>query len=144
MLFAILGQTALAAITSHIVSERRFKMALDRKIMARGMQFGWPLLLNSALLFAVFNGEKLIIGREMGMADLAIFAMGMTLTLTPTLVLAKSTQTFFLPQLSSAQDDPDLFSTLSMAAMQAGFLNGLPFDVGRGVGGRAIDRAGLG
>lgn len=102
MLYSIVVQAALGAVTSHLVARRPYRVTLDRAIMYRSLHFGWPILINGFLMFLVFNGEKAIIGRELGMEALAIFAMGITLTLTPTLVLAKTAANLFLPQLSEA------------------------------------------
>jgi O-antigen/teichoic acid export membrane protein len=101
MLCAILAQISIMVLTSHVVAERPYKIVFDRAIMGNSLRFGWPILVNSVLLFLVFQGDKLIVGRVLGMEALAIFAMGMTLTLTPTLVIAKSVQNFFLPILSN-------------------------------------------
>ena len=125
MLYAVLGQVGLSLLASHLLAERRFAVSLDRAIMAKGLRFGWPLLLNGVLLFLVMHGEKLVVGRELGMAALGIFAMGFTLTLTPTLVLARSAQAFFLPQLSAVQDDDARFQPMAAATMQAAVANGL-------------------
>lgn len=125
MLFSMLIQSVTTLAMSHLVAERPYRLAFDRQVIFGTMGFGWPLLLNNLLLFAVMHGEKLIIGRELGMAALAVFAMGFTLTLTPTLVMAKSIQTFFLPQLSAVQDDPARFNPLGRAMLQAAMLNGL-------------------
>lgn len=130
MLYSVLVQVGLGLLASHLLAERRFAISLDRGIMAKGLRFGWPLLINGALLFFVMHGEKLIVGRELGMAPLGIFAMGFTLTLTPTLVLARSTQAFFLPQLSAVQDDPARFVPIAAATMQAAIANGLLVAVG--------------
>jgi O-antigen/teichoic acid export membrane protein len=118
MLWAILLQAGIAAVTSHLVAERRWQLVFDRAIIGRSLRFGWPLLANGVLLFLVFNGEKLIIGRELGMAALGIFAMGVTLTLTPTLVMARSAQNFFLPQLAPQTNDPGRFVPLALATLQ--------------------------
>jgi O-antigen/teichoic acid export membrane protein len=107
MLCAIVAQGTASVLMSHLVAERSYRLVLDRTIMARNLRFGWPLLLNTVLLFFVFQGEKLIVGRELGMEALGIFAMGMTLTLTPTLVMAKSATSFFLPKLSAADRATD-------------------------------------
>lgn len=127
MLFALVLQEALAAITSHVMAERRYRLVFDRKIIANSLSFGWPLLLNGALLFLVMQGDKVIVGRELGMAALGIFGMGITLTLTPTLILAKSTQNFFLPQLSAAANaaESSSFAPLARTALQASLFNGL-------------------
>lgn len=124
MLYSIIAQFAMMMITSHIMAERRFSVGFDRSIIGGAVRFGWPLLVNNLLLFIVFNGEKMVIGRELGMASLAIFAMGFTLTLTPTLVMAKSAQNFFLPQLSAARDIPERFTLLARTTFEVALLNG--------------------
>lgn len=105
MLWAIILQWALMMVVSHLVAERPYGLILDTRIMKDSLHFGWPLLVNGMLMFAVFNGDKLIVGRALGMETLAIFAMGFTLTLTPTLVLSKSLSNLFLPRLSALSRD---------------------------------------
>lgn len=105
MLWALLIQAVLAALTSHILAERKWRVVLDFTIIRQSLKFGWPLLINAILMFVVFQGDKMMVGRLLGMESLAIFAMGITLTLTPTLVLGKSTQNMFLPRLSAALAD---------------------------------------
>ena len=130
MLYAIVIQGVMTAATSHIVAKRPYRLVLDRAIMGQSLRFGWPLLLNGILLFAVFNGDKLIVGRALGIETLAIFAMGFTLTLTPTLVAAKSVSNFFLPQLSKVKDNTDgAFRFLADVTMEAIILMGVAFAV---------------
>lgn len=123
MLYAILTQAVLAAVVSHLVAGRPYRLAFDRAIMARSLRFGWPLLAEAVLLFLVFQGDKLVVGQLLGMAPLAIFSMGMTLTLTPTLVLSKSATNLFLPLLSSAHDGPR-FAFLSNVVFELHILFG--------------------
>ncbi|WP_095587774.1 oligosaccharide flippase family protein [Actibacterium ureilyticum] len=125
MLFAVLAQSMMTLVTSHLTAKSRYRIRMDRQIMGRGLRFGWPLLINGMLLFIVFHGEKLVVGRELGMAKLAILAMGFTLTLTPTLVVSRSVQSFFLPQLSRPDLPPEKFTMIGIAAVEANLLNGL-------------------
>jgi O-antigen/teichoic acid export membrane protein len=125
MLFSLILQFTLMAGISIVVSERAYRLRLDRAVIAEAVRFGWPLLINGMLLFVVLNGEKLVVGRELGMAALAIFAMGFTLTLTPTLVVAKSIQSFLLPQLSAVQDDDARFQPLARTTIEASLFNGV-------------------
>ncbi len=127
MLYAIILQAALTAITSHAVARRPYRLVFDRVLIGQSLRFGWPILVNGMLMFLVFNGDKLIVGNALGMEVLAIFAMGMTLTLTPTLVLAKSTQNFFLPRLSRVAVAADVaqFSRLAIATIEASILSGV-------------------
>ena len=130
MLVAILGQQILMLILSHLQAHRAYRMAWDRALMLRAFAFGWPLLVNGALLFLVFNGERLLVGRELGMAALGLFSMAVTLTLTPSLVAARTAQSFFLPQLSARQDDAARFAPLAFATMEASFAIGLLLALG--------------
>lgn len=133
MLYALLAQIGIMALTSHLVAERSYRIVFDHAIIGRSLRFGWPILMNALLLFLVFQGDKMIIGRVLGMEALAIFAMGMMLTLSPTMVLAKSAQNFFLPQLSRRASRPEeahSFIALSHAALQAGILNGATIILG--------------
>ena len=120
MLYAILIQAAVGALTSHLVAERPYRLAFDREIIGRSLRFGWPILVNGVLMFLVFQGDKLIVGRELGMEALAVFSLGMTLTLTPTLVLAKTASNYFLPPLSRAQHEGQAAATdLALVTLQA-------------------------
>ncbi len=130
MLYALLIQWVLTTVFSHLLAERRFRMTFDRQTMIRAFRFGWPILLGGAVLFVIFNGEKLVVGRELGLEALALFSMGFTLTLTPTLVLETSVQSFFLPQLSRNQKEPLQFQKLSMTIIQSYLLLGLMFVLG--------------
>ncbi len=125
MLVALFVQAAAMVILSHLTAERPYRVRLDLGQMRDATKFGWPLLLNGILLFGVFNGERLIVGRELGMLQLGLFSMAQTLTLTPTLVLAGSCQTFFLPQLSKANERPQAFQWLGIATMEASLVIGV-------------------
>lgn len=130
MLFAVLVQTMIGLATSHLMARRAYQICLDREIMLRSLRFGWPLLINGILMFLVFQGDKIIVGRELGMEELAILSMGFTLTLAPTLLIARSVQNLFLPPLSAAQGDPARFERLAMAVIQAVLALGLAMLVG--------------
>lgn len=102
MLWAILAQVGLSTLISHLVAERPYRLAFDRQIIVGSLRFGWPVMINGVLLFCVFNGDRIIVGRELGMVALGIFALGYTLTLPPALVLVSSGQSLFLPRLAAA------------------------------------------
>ena len=132
LLYSILVQSALGVVVSHLLARRPYRLVLDRGIMGQSLRFGWPLLANAVLLFFVFQGDRLIVGRLTGMTPLAIFSMGVTLTLTPTLVMAKSAQNFFLPQLTKASHitapEPETglapFDRMARVTLQGALMNG--------------------
>ncbi len=139
MLYAILVQAFLSVLVSHLVAKRRWRLAFDAVIIGQSLRFGWPLLANAALLFLVFQGDRMIVGRELGMTTLAVFSMGLTLTLTPTLVLAKSIQNFFLPRLARIEQTTEegvrRFQAQARMVLQAALLNGLVIVAAMAIGG---------
>ena len=53
--------------------------------------------MNGLLLFLVLQGEKLVVGRELGMAALGIFAMALALVQEPSMALQRTITQFQLP-----------------------------------------------
>lgn len=130
MLYSIIAQATIGVVASHLLAERPFRLRFDRAVMAGSLRFGWPLMTNAVLMFLIFNAERLIIGREFGLAALGIFSMGMTLTLTPTLVLSKSIQSMFLPVLTNAVPEPARFQRRAIMASQLPLLFGAALVLG--------------
>ncbi len=125
MLWSLIIQAAATALMSHLVAERPYRLRFDRAVIQDSLRFGWPLILDGMVLFAIFNGERLIIGNALGMEPLALFSMAMTLTLTPAILLQKSAGNYFLPQLSARAWLP-AFQPLAMVTLQAHlFLGGV-------------------
>lgn len=125
MLYSVILHWVLTLATGHLVAERPYRLSFERAYLKKGFHFGWPLLVNNIILFLVFQGDKLLVGRELGMEDLAIFAMGVTFTLTPSLVSAASEQQFFLPQLSENRETPARFTSLALTSMQTSLVLGM-------------------
>jgi O-antigen/teichoic acid export membrane protein len=123
LLFALMIQSGLTIVMSHMVANRPYQLAVNTQVLMSSLKFGWPLMLNGALMFAVMYGERAIVGGELGMEILALFAMGFSLALVPALVMARSAMSFFLPQLSECAE-LRRFSALSMTTLQAHILMG--------------------
>jgi O-antigen/teichoic acid export membrane protein len=119
MLWAVIGQQAVALILSHWLARRPYRWHWEPMRIRHIVSFGWPLFLNGILLFAIMNGERMIVGNALGMTELAVFTLMLNLSMTPTLVLASVAQSLFLPQLSRVQDDRQAFEPLAHATMQA-------------------------
>ncbi len=122
MLFALFAHSITMVIVTHATAKRPYRLALDPALIRRAATFGWPLLLDGVLIFGAFNGERLVVLRELGVTQFAYFTMAFSLTLTPTIVLANSFQSLFLPPLSAAKDDPPTFQRLSVAAIESNLL----------------------
>jgi len=123
---AAIGVQQLAFFAlSHLFSRQPYRMAWAPDIAVRGWRFGWPLLVNGLLLFAVFNGDRLIVANQRGMEVLAIFTVAFSLPMLPCNVLGRAHQTLFLPKLSGLQDAPARFRKWLAFSIQSRFALGL-------------------
>ena len=100
LLVASVVQATGIVVMSHLVAESRYQIGWHRRFIPQAIRFGLPLAFNGVLLLAVFHGEKALVAHVYGPSELAILAMGFTLTLTPALVIGKSLQSYSLPLLS--------------------------------------------
>lgn len=101
-LVSIFVQQFLALALSHFGSERRFAFSFDRLVMIRALHFGWPMTVNSILLYFVFNGDRLVVSNLFGLETLGLFSAAIMLTLTPINFVARTVQTTLLPMMSKA------------------------------------------
>lgn len=117
MLWIILAQSALAASLSHVFAERKYRWALEKKCAREMFVFGWPLIINSVLIFGILQGDQFVIGSAdrlfnksiYSLGDLGVYSVAFTLTFAPTMLIAGICTSLFLPMLSNIQAEKDIF-----------------------------------
>ena len=130
VLGALVVQTVLTTLFSHLVAERRYALGFDRALALRALRFGWPLLLNAALMFGILQGDRIIVANQLGPVTLGLFSLAFMLTFMPTGVLAQTVNRLFLPRLARLQDDPAGFDALARVVVQTGLVVGLAVAIG--------------
>lgn len=96
-------------IASHYGADWRYAFGFDRDIIRRALHFGWPLMLNSLLMYFVFNGDRIVVSNQLGLEALGWFSAAVFLTMTPMNFVAKTAQTVLLPTMARQQDNPAAF-----------------------------------
>ena len=129
-LFILILQVIVLLVLSHLVAGREYRLGFDRELLIRAFHFGWPLLLNAALLYGVFQGDRLIVANQLGPTELGLFSLAFMLTLVPAKVLAATQTSLFLPKLAALQDDQDRFARLGLVAVEAGLVTGIAVATG--------------
>ena len=74
MLWATLVEITTTVVCSHLVAERPYRIALASPVLRRLFDYGWPLLLNGAVIFAMGQGDRIVVGSLLSIHDLAIYA----------------------------------------------------------------------
>ncbi len=101
----VIARAVMTLVLSHLLSERRFRLGWDGKLLMRFLHFGWPLLVNGLLMYGILHGDRWLIGMGYTMADLGVYSVAFTLAMTPTLLVANISGKVMLPVLSRVQGD---------------------------------------
>jgi len=102
MLVLVLLQPAAYSLLSHFFAVRPYRWLIQKDLIKKKVHFAWPLLINGFLMFAIFNGDKAIVGHSYSMEVLGWYGAVFALALTPTLLFAKVCTTILLPVLSKS------------------------------------------
>jgi len=105
MLWIVIAQTGVFALCTHMCAARPYRWCGDRAMVARLFVFGWPLLINSLLMFGVFQGDRAIVGALYSMRDLGLYAAAMALAMAPATLLGSIISSVTFPLLSRVQAD---------------------------------------
>lgn len=102
-------QAMLSVISSQVLAKRRYALSLEAEFVKRLIAFGWPIWLSAFPLVVVYQGDRVIVGRLLGMDALAGYSAAFMVAMVPGLLAAKVAHALFLPLLSARRDEPRAF-----------------------------------
>lgn len=124
MVWLLLIQVSLYVLLTHMFAVRKFILQYDYNILKKMYAFGWPLLVNGVLMFAILQGDKAIVGSMYSMETLGWYSAAFSLTLAPAMLLMKVNQTILLPILSRCKSEIGVFKRRSILTLQSYVLIG--------------------
>jgi len=111
VLWAVLAQAAVFVLCSHWFAVRPFRLGLDRTYLRETWDLSWPLMVNGMIIMLATQADRILVGAELGLRELAFYTVATLLTTTGGFLLTKMTATLGIPWMSSAQDNPALFES---------------------------------
>lgn len=108
-LYLALLKTVLQVFVSHAVAERPFHLAWDRQIVNRFMGFGWPLLINSLLIYSMIQGDRIVLAQAYTKEELGIYSVAIGLVTTMLVIMTGGIDQLVLPFMSRVQADRQAF-----------------------------------
>lgn len=96
----ILGHAIGQLVVSHRAAVRKYYVRFSRRHFKEIAVFGWPLAVNGLLMFAILQGDKLVVAASVTVEELATFSVAMQLALLPALMLNRIANSVLLPLLS--------------------------------------------
>jgi O-antigen/teichoic acid export membrane protein len=81
ILYGLVARSAVIAIVSHLTAERPYRSGLAPGHAGRLAAFATPLMLNGLLLFLGSQGDRLLIGKQVGLTELGYYSAALLLIL---------------------------------------------------------------
>lgn len=130
MLWSIIIHQACYLLLTYYIAERPYRLYLEKSVVERGLQFGMPLLANNILVFFIFQGDRLIIGNQLGPEALGLYSVAFILTSTPITLILGTYQNLALPGLAELQNNSTAFQKMAVLVSEGAFMLGACIAVG--------------
>jgi O-antigen/teichoic acid export membrane protein len=108
VLWLLIIKTAMSVAVTHLLAERRYRLRWKTQWIAEIYKWSWPLVLSGILVFLSQQANQLVIGNAFSVANLAGYAIAVSLVSVPWFVLASLATSLLLPILSAQQNRPEL------------------------------------
>lgn len=109
IVWASIAQVFTQVVVTHYLASRPYQWAWDREAVLRILTFGWPLLANGLLMFAIFQGDKALIAIAFTTEVVGWYGAAFMLSMGPAMLVTSVMNSLLLPVLSSCQDVPEVF-----------------------------------
>jgi len=133
IVWAMLAQVVTQTIVTHYLARRSYRWSWDRTSVFRMLSFGWPLLANGLLMFAIFQGDKAVIAVAFTTEVVGWYGAAFMLSMAPAMLVTSVMQGLLLPVLSKCQGEPEEFKKRYQQVIQAclavGLLTGAGFAI---------------
>ncbi len=105
IVLALLVEAAVYAVASHILAHAPMRVIPDRETLRQSLAYGLPLMLNGAALAIISQADRMVVGRFFGMDILGVYAVILSLAVTPTSLMGKITCDLGISMLARSQDN---------------------------------------
>lgn len=129
--YGLITRSVVLVICSQLLAKRPYRLGWDALHAPRLARFAAPLMLNGLMLFVVLQGDRVLVGHQLGLTSLGFYSAIILLIYYPSGVLSSYMHALFTPMIAARRDDPaardrvsDLLggqSLLLALAMGAGF-----------------------
>jgi O-antigen/teichoic acid export membrane protein len=97
VLISAFVQSVMLVAVSHYLAMTPWRLSSNRGLLLRFTHFGWPILLSAIPLIAVFQGDRIIVARFVGIEAFALYSAAFMITLVPATLITRIGQTLMLP-----------------------------------------------
>jgi O-antigen/teichoic acid export membrane protein len=106
VLWGLIARSLVMVACSHLMATRRYALAWSREHAPRLARFSAPLMLTGLILFLGGQGDRVLVGREIGFAELGHYSAVLLLIYYPSAALLKFVHAIYLPLIAATRGDP--------------------------------------
>jgi O-antigen/teichoic acid export membrane protein len=106
VLWGLIARALVMVGVSHLTATRRYALAYSREHGPRLARFSAPLMLTGLILFLGGQGDRVLVGRWIGFAELGHYSAILLLIYYPAAALLKFVHAIYLPLIAGARNDP--------------------------------------
>src|SRR5690606_21642007 len=100
----------VVTFASHLAAERPYRMRLHKPALSRLLVFGAPLMATGIVLFAVGQGDRVMVGSLLGVEELAYYSVAAIIAGGASSLAMRIISALYVPLLSVAHADGANFS----------------------------------
>jgi O-antigen/teichoic acid export membrane protein len=105
VLFGVITRSLVMVIVSHVLATRRYSIGYSAEHAPRMARFSMPLMLNGLTLFLGGQGDRVLVGRQVGFKGLGHYSAVSLLIYSPSAALLSYAHAIYLPLISGARND---------------------------------------
>lgn len=103
VVWLVVGRSLLQTAGSHLVSTGPYRWSLDTERARHLVAFGAPLIINGLLMFAILQGDQVLVGRVFGLDTLGVYAAVYGLIAAPVMLIGKISTSLLLPVYAASR-----------------------------------------
>lgn len=108
VLWITVGQALVQLAVSQMLAGNPYRLAWDREWVRRILTFAWPAMISALTLLAVYQGDRVLVGRFFGVEALAAYSVAFVLTMVPAGLVGRAGNSLLLPVFAELEGKRDL------------------------------------
>ena len=106
ILYGLITRPVVQVIVSHLTAKRPYAIGYSKEYARRLVTFAGPLVVNGLLLFIGSQGDRVLIGHQLGVTALGHYTAVLLLVSSPAAMVIRILGATNLPVISAARGDP--------------------------------------
>jgi O-antigen/teichoic acid export membrane protein len=130
IIYGLVTRSLVVVIVSHAMAKRRYGLGFAKEVAVRLAGFAAPLMLNGLLVFFGSQGDRLLVAKRLGAAELGHYSAVLLLIYYPSGILLRYLTAMHLPKVAASRSDPAAYNRAVDAVAGQALLVGILMSCG--------------